>query len=168
MDLSIALAGGIVSVAIFAILFNYNFVNNSIYDFALSRSEMSKIEDSISKTVINIQYPSASSGSNLVSFSLAENGTEELWSFDKFTVLVTYDADIGGVSTPTTEKLSFNSTQSFAQAGSDSGNTQFARPNSDVSPGNWEDASGGDNDTFLYDEINESVRSDSNYARSAT
>ena len=168
MGLSIALAAGIVSIALFAILFNYTFVNNSIYDDVLSRSKISKIEDSISKTTIDIKYPSASSGSSLVSFSLAENRTEKLWDFEKFTVLVTYDADIGGVSTSTTEKLSFNSAQSFAQAGSDSGNTQFARPNSDVSKGSWTDTAGGDSDGVLYDEINESVRSDANYARSAS
>ena len=168
MGLSIALAGGIVSIALFAILFNYTFINNSIYDDALSRSKISKIEDSILKTAIDVQYPSASSGSSLVSFSLAENGTEKLWDFDKFTVLVTYDADISGISTSTTEKLSFNSAQSFAQAGSNGGSTQFARPNSDVSKGGWTDTAGGDSDGVLYDEINESVRNDSNYASSSS
>ncbi|TBR26406.1 MAG: hypothetical protein EPO63_00235, partial [Candidatus Nitrosotenuis sp.] len=90
MGLSIALAVGIVSIALFTILFSYNFVNNSVYDYVASRSEISKIEDSVAKTVIDIQYPSALSGSSLVSFSLAENGTEKLWNFDKFTILVTY------------------------------------------------------------------------------
>lgn len=105
MGLSIALAVGIVSIALFTILFSYNFVNNSVYDYVASRSEISKIEDSVAKTIIDIQYPSALSGNSLVSFSLAENGTEKLWNFDKFTILVTYDANIGGVSTPTTKSL---------------------------------------------------------------
>lgn len=166
MGLSIAIAGGIASIALFAVLFSYSFIGNSIYSDYLSRSESVKIDDSISKTSIDIKYQNATSGSSFVSFSLAENGTEKLWSFDKFTVLVTYDADIGGISTSTTEELAYNSAQAFAQSGFSAGSLQFARPNSDVSPGNWEDTSGGNNDTFLYDEINESVRNDINYARS--
>ncbi len=167
MGLSIALAVGIVSIALFTILFTYNFVNNSIYDYVLSRSEISKIDDSVSKTTIDIRYPNATAGSSMVSFSMAENGTEKLWNFDKFTVLVTYDADIAGVSTPTTERLSFNSAQSFAQVGTNVGTTQFARPDSDVSKGGWTDTAGGDGDAVLYDEINETARSDINYARSS-
>ncbi|TBR12353.1 MAG: hypothetical protein EPO62_00235 [Candidatus Nitrosotenuis sp.] len=168
MGLSIALAVGIVAIALFTILFTYNFVNNSIYDYVLSRSEISKIDDSISKTIIDIQYPNATAGSRLVSFSLVENGTEKLWNFDKFVVLVTYDADIGGVSTPTTEKLTFNDAQSFAQVGTNIGTAQFARPISDISKGGWTDTVGGDNDGILYDEVNETARSDINYARSAS
>lgn len=166
MGLSIAIAGGIASIALFAVLFSYSFIGNSIYSDYLSRSESVKTDDSISKTIIDIKYQNATSGSSFVSFSLAENGTEKLWSFDKFTVLVTYDADIGGISTSTTEELIYNSAQAFAQSGFSAGSLQFVRPNSDVSPGSWEDISGGDNDTFLYDEINESVRNDVNYARS--
>lgn len=166
MGLSIALAVGIASVALFVILFNYYSLNNSIYDYVSSRSEISKVDDSISKTVVDIQYPSATSGSSIVSFSLAENGTEKLWNFDKFTILVTYDADISGVSTETTEKLSYNSAQAFAQAGLS--NAQIARPNSDVAKGGWTDTTGGDSDGTLYDEINESVRSDTNYAQSSS
>ena len=167
MGLSIAIAGGIASIAIFTVLFSYGFLNNSIYNDYLSRSESAKIDDSISKTSIGIRYQNASSGSSFVSFSLAENGTEKLWRFDKFTVLVTYDADIGGVSTTTTEKLAYNSAQAFAQVGASVGTNQFARPDSDVSKGGWTDTAGGDNDGILYDEINESTRSDLNYARSS-
>lgn len=168
MGLSIALAVGIASIALFIILLNYNSLNNLISDYTLSRSEIVKIDDSISKTVIDIQYPNATAGSSRVSFILVENGTEKLWNFDKFTVLVTYDADIGGISTPTTEKLSFNNARFFAQDGIAIGNTQFARPNSDISKGGWTDTAGGDNDGILYDEINETARSDTNYARSAS
>jgi hypothetical protein len=167
VGLSIAFAGGIVSIAMFAILLNYNFITDSIYDASLSRSEFAKIDDSILKTSIDIKYQNASSGNSFVSLSLAENGTEKLWKFNKFTVLVTYDADIGGVSTSTTEQLSYNSAQAFAQVGASAGSPQFAEPNSDVSKGGWTDTTGGDSDTILYDEINESVRNDSNYAQSS-
>lgn len=167
MGLSIVLAVGIVSIALFTILFTYNFVNNSIYDYVQSRSDISKVDDSISKTTIDIRYPNATAGNSMVSFSLTENGTEKLWNFDKFTVIVTYDADIGGVSTRTTEKLSFNSARAFAQDGISIGAAQFARPISDISKGGWTDTAGGDGDTVLYDEINETSRSDINYARSA-
>ncbi len=166
MGLSIAIAGGIASIALFAVLFSYGFISNSIYSDYLSRSDSVKIDNSISKTNIDIKYQNASSGSSFVSFSLAENGTEKLWSFDKFTVLVTYDADIGGISTSTTEQLIYNSAQAFAQSGFSVGNLQFARPDSDVSKGGWTDTAGGDSDGVLYDEINESARNDLNYARS--
>lgn len=167
MGLSIALAGGIASIALFAVLFSYSFISNSIYSASLSRSELVEIEDSISKTNIYIKYQNASSGSSFVSFSLAENGTEKLWSFDKFTVLVTYDADIGGISTSTTEKLVYNSAQAFAHVGASAGSSQFARPDSDVSKGGWTDTAGGDSDGILYDEIKESARNDLNYTRSS-
>lgn len=168
MGLSIALAVGIASVALFTILFTYNSMNNSIYDYVLSRSEIAEIDDSISKTSIDIRYPNATAGSSMVSFSMVENGTEKLWNFDKFTVIVTYDADIGGVSTQTTEKFTYNSARAFAQDGISIGAAQFARPISDISKGGWTDTAGGDSDGVLYDEINETSRSDINYARSAS
>jgi len=44
---------------------------------------------------------------------------------------------------------------------------QYARPDSDVITGGWEDSTGGDGDGLLYDEIDEITASDTDYDRSA-
>jgi hypothetical protein len=58
-------------------------------------SEMSKVENSILKTNISQTYLS-NSASNIVTFSLANNGTEKLWNFDKFSLILNYTASAVG------------------------------------------------------------------------
>lgn len=163
MGLGIAIAGGIICatvLAVFSIVFS---TTGQVYDINLTRSKTYDLQSILMHTNTTISLLYGQSANNLVTFALNNTGIEKLWDYTKFTVMVTYDANILGSPIPTTEYLTFNSAQAFAQAGCD---CQIARPDSDVSKENWDDAVGGDNDDVLYDEINEIARNDTNYATS--
>jgi len=74
----------------------------------ISSSESFENNDQISKTGINILDINASSSSSLVNFTFINQGSEKLWKYDEFDVLVTYDANILGTRTPVTEKFTYN------------------------------------------------------------
>jgi len=76
----------------------------------ISSSESFENSDKISKTGINILDINASSSSLLVNFTFINQGSEKLWNYDEFDVLVTYDANILGIRTPVTEKFTYNAT----------------------------------------------------------
>ncbi len=77
-------------------------------------SKTSDLEDKILKTDTKVQELLAFSGSKVVNFDLLNEGNEKLWDYDKFNVIITYDAYTGG-ATPTrlTEHFTYNSTGSF-------------------------------------------------------
>lgn len=52
-------------------------------------SEMSKVENSILKTSIS-QTALSNSAGNIITFSLQNTGTEKLWDFDKFSLILNY------------------------------------------------------------------------------
>jgi flagellar protein FlaF len=64
-------------------------------------STISKIEDSITKTTIGVNSISAGVGSQVITFTIGNSGTEKLWDYQKFSVIITYM----GVSTKQTESL---------------------------------------------------------------
>jgi len=168
MGLSIALGGGIASIAIITMFTIFGSAITQIYELNSSRTESSDLNSKLIQTDIDMQLLHSQAGSDFVSFTLENTGNEKLWSYSKFHVIVTYDADIAGVLTPTTEVFTFNSAQAFALAGSSGGISQFARPDEDVSKGGWTDTAGGDGDTVLYDEIDESTRNDADYSESVS
>ena len=67
-------------------------------------SEVKALENSIHNTKVKIVNLEAEADSIMVNFTLNNNGTEKLWNFEKFNVLVTYDV---GVSM-TTEELTYS------------------------------------------------------------
>jgi len=64
--------------------------------------------DEIRKTGIRILDVNASSSSKLVNFTLTNQGSEKLWNYDEFDIIVTYDADILGTKTKVTEQFTYN------------------------------------------------------------
>jgi len=66
--------------------------------------------DEITKTSISISGINYTVGSNLVNFTLTNKGSEKLWNYDEFDILVTYDADISGTKTTRTEQFTYNTT----------------------------------------------------------
>ncbi len=64
--------------------------------------------DEITKTGIMILDVNASSSSKLVNFTLTNQGSEKLWNYDEFDIIVTYDADILGTKTKVTEQFTYN------------------------------------------------------------
>lgn len=166
MGLSVAIAGGIVCatlIGILSILFSFT---SQVHEVNSARTQSSDLDAILAHTDFDFSYLYAQSGSDRVSFTLQNTNSEKLWNYDKFSVIVTYNASIAGVPMLTSERLTYSSSQSFGGGGVSSGSTQYARPDEDVSKENWDDAAGGDNDNILYDEINESSQNDANYSTS--
>lgn len=166
MGLSVAIAGGIVCATLIGVLAIVFSVTSQVHEVNSARSKSAELDADLAHTDFDFSYLYAQSGSDRVSFTLQNTGGEKLWNYDKFSVIVTYNASIAGVPTLTSERLSYNSAQSFAGGGVSSGSTQYARPDQDITKDNWDDAAGGDNDNALYDEINESTQNDANYSTS--
>ena len=110
MGLSIAISGGIVLIVILLIFAILPSISEKIQGGSSANSERNDLEDSISKTNVKLFGVNASSGSNLVNFTMRNVGNEKLWNFDEFDLFITYDADISGTPTRVTEQFSFNET----------------------------------------------------------
>ena len=104
MGLSIVISGAIIFVALMFTLMNIPHVFDSILSVEEASSEISVLEDSISQTEISINPLVTVAGLSTVDFTLHNNGTEKLWNFEKFNVLITYDE---GVSL-STEELTYS------------------------------------------------------------
>lgn len=168
MGLSIAIGGGIICATVLLVLSIMFSLTTQTYEVNSARSQSSEIERTWIHTDFTISDLYAQSGSDRVSFTLQNTGLEKLWNYNKFSVIVKYNATIAGNPVLTSEYLTYDSTTAFDGAGVSSGSTQFARPDQDVSKENWDDAVGGDNDNILYDEIDESARNDADYATSGS
>ncbi len=153
MGLSVAITGAIILFTLMAVMFTLSTMVNSLVSVEDVSSQAAVLKESISETTIQIKSLSASSGSDLVQFSLANNGTEKLWNYGEFTFLVTYDADIGGIKTKVTEEFSYDSDTSFGIT------TAFLRPTTPIISGTWADENGCPA-ASAWDCINEVVRSD--------
>ncbi len=64
--------------------------------------------DEITKTSISISGINYTVGSNLVNFTLTNEGSEKLWNYDNFEIFITYDADISGTKTTRTEQFTYD------------------------------------------------------------
>jgi len=76
-------------------------------------SEVSDLEESISKTSMKIESIEAISDSNIVNFTLTNDGNEKLWNYEKFNLIITYDGNVSGTKTRITEDLTFDGSGSF-------------------------------------------------------
>lgn len=168
MGFSIVLAGGIAGVAMITVFSIVFAMTAQIYEVNSSRTQSAVLENLIAQTDIEIQYLNATAFDDVVSFTLVNTGNEKIWDYEKFNIIVTYAADIGGVPTLTTEHLTYNSALAFGEAGNDSNTAQFARPDLDITNNNnWDDpAPGGNDNNILYDEIDETVQNDADYVTS--
>jgi len=90
-----------------SVLYSMPGVLGNITSFQETSSEIKVLENSIHNTDVNIVGLEAEAGSIMVNFTYPNNGTEKLWDYENFDLLITYDADIGGVKTPVTEKLTY-------------------------------------------------------------
>ncbi|MEM2159765.1 MAG: hypothetical protein QXN55_02285 [Candidatus Nitrosotenuis sp.] len=164
MGLSVAIAGGIVCATLVGVLSILFSVTSHVNDVNSARSQSSELDANLAHTNAAISYLYAQSANDRVSFTVQNTGTEKLWNYDKFSVLVTYNASIAGSPQLTSEYLSYNPAQSFGGNGVSSGSTQYARPDSDVTKDNWTTGTGST--TNLYAEIDESTQNDSDYDKS--
>lgn len=79
---------------------------NQTVSITKASTEISEVENSMLKTNIGIKSLSAVSGSTAINFTVNNSGTEKLWNFQKFSLLITYP--ITGQTM--TESLSYTGT----------------------------------------------------------
>jgi len=116
LGLSIAISGGITAVVLVVIMGIIFVISYQINTESTARSEIFDVNDSILKTGLQIQYVNTSSGTDIINFDLVNVKNEKLWEYDKFDLLVTYDADISGTKTRVTEQFTFNDIATFSES----------------------------------------------------
>lgn len=100
MGLSVVVSGAIIMFALVYILLTVPGIVNQTTTITKASSDISEVEDSILRTNISIDTISASSGSSEIDFTVSNSGTEKLWDYSKFTLIVTYEY-AGGTKTET-------------------------------------------------------------------
>jgi len=114
LGLSIAISGGIILSVMLLVFMTMPGLMEKFVSIEVTSSKNSDLEDKILKTDTKIQESLAFSGSNIVNFDLLNEGNEKLWDYDKFNVIITYDADRGGPNPTTlTEQFTYNGTGAF-------------------------------------------------------
>lgn len=106
MGLSVAIAGGIVMFALVYILLMLPGVVDQTGSITKASSQISDVENSILKTNISMSALSATSGSSTIDLTVSSSGTEKLWNYEKFSLIVTYP--IAG-NTNKTESFTYQS-----------------------------------------------------------
>ncbi len=99
MGLSSAIAGGIVMVTMVYVLLIMPGVVDKTSGVQDAVNEISNVEKIIYDTKINLLTISPSVGSNIVQATLANNGTEKLWNYEKFDFIITYNSTSSGKQT---------------------------------------------------------------------
>lgn len=110
MGLSVAISGGIVMFTLVYVMLMIPGIADETVLITKASSDISEVENSMLKTNIHVRSITASSGSSVINFTVNNSGTEKLWNFDKFNLIVTYSSASG------------TRTESLAFAGDCSGN----------------------------------------------
>ncbi len=98
-----------------SILFLFPGLTDKTASITAASSEMSKVENSILKTN-TAQTALSNSAGNIVTFSLQNTGTEKLWDFDKFSLILNY------TDSPTTARTTLLTRDTNCPAGDPSSN----------------------------------------------
>ena len=106
MGLSVAIAGGIMMFTFVYVMMTIPGIVDKTISITEASSDISKVEDSITKTIMNVNSVSASIGSKVITFSIDNSGTEKLWNYQKFNIIITYK----GTSAVQTESLAYYGT----------------------------------------------------------
>jgi len=104
MGLSIGIAGAIVLMVILAVMMAMTGLVSTIFSIGDVTTQVSELENTISKTDVSMNHVSTLFGSPTLNFTLSNDGQEKLWNFDEFDLFVTYD---GAVSGSLTEKITY-------------------------------------------------------------
>jgi len=114
LGLSIAISGGIILSVMLLVFMTVPDLMEKFVSIGETSSKTSDLEDIILKTDTKVQELLAFSGSKVVNFDLLNEGNEKLWDYDKFNVIITYDAYTGGANpTRLTEHFTYNGTGAF-------------------------------------------------------
>lgn len=114
MGLSIAIMGGVVSLALISILgaLQGSFTDGT-FERASTTLEANKVSDAISRLDMEIGSLEAEAANDLLNFTLRNEGAGKFWDYESFDVIIEYDANVGGVKTKTIEQLMFERDSSF-------------------------------------------------------
>ena len=113
MGVGIAVAGAISILTMITVIVSTYAITESIESQAEAKTEMRKILNDIKKSNLTISGISVSAGENFANFTLSNTGSKKQWDFEKFDVVIRYDADIASVSMPTIEEFSYEANSSF-------------------------------------------------------
>lgn len=113
MGLSVIVAGGIVLFALVYILLTMPGVVNQTVLITKASTDISEVEDSLLRTNIEISSLDATSGFTTINFTVNNIGTEKLWDFEKFNLIISYDSASGSI----TESLDYAGTCSAPASG---------------------------------------------------
>jgi len=96
VGLSIAISGGIVTFTIVYAMMSFPAILDDTTKVSTSSAQMSSTLNSILHTNINLSNLQNISGSRTVNFSVNNTGNTILWNYNKFDVIVTYQANTTG------------------------------------------------------------------------
>lgn len=106
MGLSMPISGGIVLFALIYIMLTLPGLVGQTVSITKASTEIFEVENSMLKTNISMQAIYAESGSSVINFTVTNTGTEKLWNFENFNLIITYP--ITGQTK--TESLSYGGT----------------------------------------------------------
>ncbi|MDC8437679.1 MAG: hypothetical protein LV468_01610 [Candidatus Nitrosotenuis sp.] len=95
MGLSVAISGGIVMFTLVYVMLMIPGIADKTVLITKASSDISEVENSMLKTNIQVDSISAATGSSVINFTVNNSGTEKLWNFEKFSLLVTYSSASG-------------------------------------------------------------------------
>jgi len=95
MGLSVAIAGAIVLSVIMLVMMTLTGFVGTMFSIGDVTTQISKVENTIDKTDISLETLFAQSGLPTVNFTLNNDDQEKLWNFEKFNVIVEYEAGSG-------------------------------------------------------------------------
>lgn len=107
MGLSVAIAGGIVMFAMIYVMLTIPNMIDQTVSISRASSEMLEVESSILRTNMLVSSLVVTDSENgYVEINVQNTGTEKLWDFEKFDLLITYQIDAAPWNR--TESLSYS------------------------------------------------------------
>jgi flagellar protein FlaF len=101
VGLSIAISGGIVTFTIVYAMMSFPAILDDTTKVSTSSAQMSSTLNSILHTNISVSNLQSIHNSTTVNFSVNNTGNTILWNYNKFDVIITYQANTGGTPTLT-------------------------------------------------------------------
>jgi archaeal flagellar protein FlaF len=101
VGLSIAISGGIVTFSIVYAMMSFPAILDDTTKVSTSSEQMSNTLNLILHTNIDVLNLEAVHGTTPITFSVNNTGNTVLWNYNKFDVIITYQANIGSNSTLT-------------------------------------------------------------------
>lgn len=105
MGLSVAIAGAIVLSVLMLVMMTMTGFVGTMFSIGDVTKQVSELEKSISETEISGDHLSSIALSSKVNFTLNNEGSEILWNFQDFDLIIEYDGDTSG---KLVEELSFS------------------------------------------------------------